>query len=276
MNECCEIGHSSAPTIAVITICYNDLNGLRKTVDSIRRQCRMPEEHIVIDGGSGDGTPYFLNEYTADYAIRTVSEPDGGIYDAMNKGASLAESDVLVFMNSGDTFTNSDTLAYVSSEIGRCDEWEWGYGCMRYRDETGKLTGQAVQLPFNQRKLELGLAFIPHQSFYIRRDLFRRLGGYSLSLGTAADQDLAIRAGRVSEPAAWTAFLSDFQTGGAHSEITRLARERIYHQIRSQTGTLVGGCKPSDLAFTYAMAIYRRTRDIAAVLRDTIRARLSR
>ena len=90
-------------TISIITINYNNSTGLRKTIQSVIAQTYNNIEYIVIDGGSTDDSKSIIEEYEKDIDF-WVSEPDGGIYPAMNKGTSHAHGDYCIYMNSGDTF----------------------------------------------------------------------------------------------------------------------------------------------------------------------------
>lgn len=99
-------------TISIITINYNNSTGLRKTIQSVIAQTYNNIEYIVIDGGSTDDSKSIIEEYEKDIDF-WVSEPDGGIYPAMNKGTSHAHGDYCIYMNSGDTFYSKDVLQKV-------------------------------------------------------------------------------------------------------------------------------------------------------------------
>jgi glycosyltransferase involved in cell wall biosynthesis len=109
----------SNPLISVITINYNDANGLEHTVASVHKQSYKPIEYIVIDGGSTDGSRSYL-ENNSELITHWVSEPDTGIYNAMNKGIAKATGMYVLFLNSGDTFYSETALAsfipYVASQ----------------------------------------------------------------------------------------------------------------------------------------------------------------
>jgi len=98
---------------SVITICYNDFEGVKSTLESVLSQTGVNFESIVIDGGSSDGTPEYLKKNDDINNLLWLSEPDSGIYNAMNKGIELASGDWLVFMNSGDKFVSANVLADV-------------------------------------------------------------------------------------------------------------------------------------------------------------------
>lgn len=99
------------PTVSVVTVCYNSLPALQKTMESVNAQRYPALEYIIVDGGSTDGTSQYLE--SASIPCRWVSERDNGIYDAMNKGVSMATGDFVIFMNAGDIFASDDVLERV-------------------------------------------------------------------------------------------------------------------------------------------------------------------
>jgi putative colanic acid biosynthesis glycosyltransferase len=103
---------------SIVTVCRNDLANFRYTESSIRSQTYPLREWIVVDGASSDGTPAHLATIHEPY-LSWMSEPDAGLYDAMNKGIALAKGDYLIFMNSGDAFFSASTLADVAARIDR-------------------------------------------------------------------------------------------------------------------------------------------------------------
>ena len=102
------------PKISVVTVVYNSEALIENTVKSIINQSYSHIEYIVVDGGSTDGTIDILNRYKKNIST-LISEPDHGIYDAMNKGIRLATGDFLVFINSGDKFSSHDILEKIFS-----------------------------------------------------------------------------------------------------------------------------------------------------------------
>ena len=103
---------NTLPLISVITVCYQAAEPLEKTILSVRQQYYQPLEFIVVDGGSTDGTRDIISRHQ-DIITRWVSEPDRGIYDAMNKGVSMATGEWVIFMNAGDTFAANDVLLRI-------------------------------------------------------------------------------------------------------------------------------------------------------------------
>ena len=121
--------------ITVITVCYNEKEQMRKTIESVCQQTYPNIEYIVIDGASTDGTANLLQEYGEYPCISIYSERDFGIYNAMNRGIARASGDYVCFMNAGDTFYNTQVLSDVAGEIGK-DRTTIYYGktCMVYPD----------------------------------------------------------------------------------------------------------------------------------------------
>jgi glycosyltransferase involved in cell wall biosynthesis len=252
----------SAPRISVITVALNDLPGIESMVRSLELQDYVDFEHVIIDGGSADGTTVWLESYVANYSINWISEKDHGIFDAMNKGASIATGDLLVFMNAGDSFSDSHVLSSIAS-IWREGDWQWAYGQMKYVDSLGEVRGFTRQFPHLQRALELGVRFAPHQATYVSRKFFQTLGGFDLSFEYACDQEFALRAGRISEPYAFDQVTAHFLEGGAHSQTTYWRRERIYHRMRIKNNILILDSILIDRAYTEWMALYREGREFA-------------
>lgn len=102
--------NANAIEISVITVTFNNLNGLKKTIESVKNQTAKIYEHIIIDGMSNDGTVNYLSSIKKDEKINYISEPDTGIYNAMNKGIALSKGSWLIFLNAGDVFCSKITL----------------------------------------------------------------------------------------------------------------------------------------------------------------------
>ncbi|SEQ18493.1 Glycosyl transferase family 2 [Neolewinella agarilytica] len=171
--------------VSVITVVYNDQAGLRKTINSVVAQGSELLEYIVIDGGSKDGTVETAEEFSANID-RFVSEPDGGIYDAMNKGLRLATGQWAIFMNAGDTFAGPDVLN------GLADKFDPAYAIVFGDVEVGNGRIKKQQGLFDKLGL---LTMICHQSLFFnlalvpREELLYRHKEYGLS----ADMELLLR-----------------------------------------------------------------------------------
>lgn len=175
-----------------ITICYNNLDGLKKTIGSLVAQQYPHWQCAIIDGNSTDGTkPYLAQVTAADSRVSAVSEPDGGIYDAMNKGIGLISSkaDYFCFLNSGDALYAADTLAALNQAIKQATVEPsiiYGDTCEVFADG-----GEVVKPANSPRALPKGM-FCHHQSMFFHR----RYAGlrYDLSYKLSGDYDYVVRA----------------------------------------------------------------------------------
>lgn len=153
--------------IAVITINYNDKLGLEKTIESVRSQTFQNFEYIIIDGGSTDGSLAVI-EKNKDKISYWKSEPDTGVYNAMNKGIKIATSDFVIFMNSGDTFFDKNVLSIVAEDL--TEDFDIYYGDNYKVKENG-----SKRLKTYPEKLTFSFFYtscINHQSTFIRKSLF--------------------------------------------------------------------------------------------------------
>ncbi len=117
---------TSPPTFSVVTICLNNRAGLQATLASVERQTERGFEHVVVDGGSTDGTRELLEQHSGWSWLRWASEPDDGIYDALNKGLRQATGRYVIFLNAGDTFCADDVLEKVAEQLGPDDDVVYG------------------------------------------------------------------------------------------------------------------------------------------------------
>jgi glycosyltransferase involved in cell wall biosynthesis len=169
---------------SVITVCRNEALNIRATCESIVSQVFRDFEWIVVDGASTDGTLDILREYAGTIDV-LISEPDSGIYDAMNRGAARATGEYLIFMNGGDCFASTAALQWAS-EAPRV---QLIYGDVYLGNADGPLETypDVVDPGYMLRKM------IPHQATFYERTLFEALGGYDESFKIAADYDLYAR-----------------------------------------------------------------------------------
>ena len=166
---------------SIITINYNNKEGLRRTIESVIHQTFRDFEFIIIDGGSTDGSIDVLKEYDSviDYWI---SEPDGGIYQGMNKGIRKASGNYLNFMNSGDCFYNKEVLQNIFDKQSICDIIVGKD--YHYNSETQQ--GFSTILPPRISMLTFYIQTLPHQSSFFKRELFKD-SLYDESLKIVAD-----------------------------------------------------------------------------------------
>ncbi len=168
------------PLVSVITVVRNDAAGLECTLKSVRSQDYPNVEYVVVDGASTDGTPDVLERCTAEIS-HWVSEPDHGIYEAMNKGVRLATGEYVCFMNAGDTFASSDVITRMFVPPPRA-ELAWG-DCIIH-SARGEEYDRARDV---LRKLHFQMT-VSHQSMFTRRAVLLERP-YDESLRIAADYD---------------------------------------------------------------------------------------
>lgn len=178
--------------ISIVTVCLNAAATVRDAVESVAAQSYPEIEHIVIDGGSTDGTLDVLKSSNGRIS-RLVSEKDQGLYDAMNKGAGLSTGEVIGFLNADDVYASDRVISKVAecfneSSIGAC------YGDLEYvaRSDTSQIQRRWTSGEFRPESFSQGWA-PPHPAFFVRREHFASSGGFDLRLRVAADNDLMMR-----------------------------------------------------------------------------------
>lgn len=177
--------------ISIITATYNSGGTVRDTIESVLTQSYKDIEYIIVDGGSKDNTLDIVNEYKSKIA-RIVSEPDRGIYDAMNKGYRMATGDVLALINSDDFFIDSMAIEKIMKCFEMNPQTDCVYADLYYvaQDDTSKIvrywkTGK--QRPFTK-------GWHPaHPTFYVKRKVYERCGMFDLEFKLAADFELMLR-----------------------------------------------------------------------------------
>lgn len=179
------------PILSVITVVYNNVTDVERTMLSVLNQTYSDIKYIVIDGLSNDGTIDIISKYK-DRIAKFISEKDEGIYDAMNKGLALSTGDYVIFMNSGDEFYDAETVAAVFASADDADIY---YGETEMIDGTGQSLGQRrhkAPKQFTWKDFNLGMS-ISHQAIYIKRSLIEP---YDRRYHLSADIDWIIRAAK--------------------------------------------------------------------------------
>jgi glycosyltransferase involved in cell wall biosynthesis len=176
--------------ISLVTVVYNAQDTIAQCIQSVISQKHPDIEHIVIDGGSTDNTVSIIKKHIKHINF-FVSEPDQGIYDAINKGIRIATGQIVGTLNADDRLADDQVLSAVA-QIFTQQDIEAVYGNLNYVNLNGKTTRkwnskQCVINSFNRGFMP------PHPTFYCRRDLFEKLGFYSLDYGSAADYELMLR-----------------------------------------------------------------------------------
>lgn len=214
---------SNPISVSLVTVCFNSVATIRETLESIRRQAYPHLEYIVVDGGSTDGTLDIIEEYRP-LISQLVSEPDNGIYDAMNKGLRLATGDVVGIVNSDDYLEDGavrlvvDVYAQSGADIicGGIHEFDAAQG---YR--------QLILPPLDAVKHLQNFLSVPHPAVFVARDTYRRIGLFDTRFPITADYHFLLRAALQGERfKIMRTPLSNFRLGGASGDFWKNIRER--------------------------------------------------
>ena len=205
------------PTVSIITVVYNAIEYIETTLCSITDQTWVALEYIIIDGGSTDGTLEIIEKYKS-RVVKLISEPDRGLYDAMNKGLREASGDYVWFINAGDTIPAVDTLERAMRIGSGADVI---YGETYLKDASGKILGTRSALTTRQlpthltyKSLRNGMV-VSHQSFIVRRSL---APFYDIDYKISSDIDWMIRCLKKSQICVNPGIiLSSFLIGGVSS-----------------------------------------------------------
>lgn len=198
------------PKLSIITIVYNNVRDIERTVCSVLNQTYGNIEYVVIDGASTDGTLDILKKYESRLS-KLITEKDKGIYDAMNKGLAIASGDYVLFMNSGDELYAPDTLEKVFSTAVDADIY---YGETEMYDENWQSLGRRrhqVPAEFTWKSFRLGMS-VSHQAIYIKRALTEP---YDLRYQLSADIDWVIKAAKKAQKIVnVNAYVAKYLVGG--------------------------------------------------------------
>jgi glycosyltransferase involved in cell wall biosynthesis len=178
--------------ISIITVTYNSCRTIADTINSVLSQTYPDIEYIVIDGASSDGTKDIVTSFGKRIS-KFISEPDNGIYDGINKGIRLATGDIVGILNSDDFFCNNTVMERVVESFME-NKIDAVIGDVQFVDmiNTSKVVRYYSSKHFKTARFRFG--FMPaHASFYVKRELFEKLGYYKTDYKIAADYELLIR-----------------------------------------------------------------------------------
>lgn len=179
--------------ISIITVCFNNAGTLGDTMNSVLAQSYPDLEYIVVDGGSTDGTVTMLREMEARFQnkMKWISEPDEGIYDAMNKGIRLATGDVIGFLNGDDYYYDAGVVADIASAFSQ-HPMDAVHGNLSYISPSREVVRTWQGSPYRPGAFQQG--WNPaHPTFYCSKKCFEQYGLFDPSIGSAADFELMLR-----------------------------------------------------------------------------------
>ncbi len=256
------VARSKPPFVSIITVVYNGGGALRSTLESAFVQAYKDYELIIIDGASTDDTIQNLVAFD-DQIDYWVSEPDRGIYDAMNKGIKAATGEWIYFLNSGDSFVSQNVLMQAA-EVLKQSNAEILAGYVRVLSK-GKVTGR---FPLNISKTnsarQLFQSRFCHQALFVRKQSYDNIGGFDLRFPTFADffacYQIVNKFGRFDHA---PIEIANFDLGGVSSDYRKSARlyrerERIFQDVgegKSPHAYFLGLCRA--YAYQYKHAILK-------------------
>ncbi len=178
--------------ISIITVCYNSEQFIKSAIDSVLDQTYNDIEYIIVDGASKDKTIDIVKSYGNKIA-KFISEPDKGIYDAMNKGIQIATGEIVAILNSDDFYANNDVIQNVANAFtNRTIDGIYGDLLVVFREDTNKIKRKYESKKFQLKSLEYGI--MPgHATIFLKRHLFEKYGLYKTDYKIAADFELLVR-----------------------------------------------------------------------------------
>jgi Glycosyltransferases involved in cell wall biogenesis len=178
--------------VSIITVVYNGKNTIEDCIKSAANQTYSNIEHIIIDGGSTDGTLGVIKRYE-DKIAYWVSEPDNGLYEAMNKGLRSATGDIIGILNSDDMYADNSAIESVVRTITE-NNVDSCYGDLVYvdRDDTAKIKRQWKAGEYKKEKFKNGW-MPPHPTFFCKKTVYEKYGLLNLDFPLAADYELMLR-----------------------------------------------------------------------------------
>ncbi len=181
--------------ISIITVSFNAASTISQTIESVLSQKEEDIEYVIVDGDSKDGTKEIIKKYAVlDPRIKWISEPDKGLYDAMNKGIRLASGEVVGIINADDFFTNQMVVSDIKAAFLHDDKLDAVYGDVQFVSESDlkKIVRKYSSSIFKPALFRWG--FMPaHPTFYCKRACFEKFGYYRTNFKIAADYELLMR-----------------------------------------------------------------------------------
>jgi len=178
--------------VSIITVCFNIAETIEDTIKSVLSQDYKNIEYIIVDGGSTDGTLDIINRYKNKIA-KVISEPDNGIYDAMNKGLKSSTGDIIATLNGDDMYAEKTTVSQMAEFIQN-NALDAAYGDLVYIDRRDTRHVKRFWQPGRYKKGAFCHGWvIPHPTFFCRKEIFEKFGYFNDNLQIAADFELMLR-----------------------------------------------------------------------------------
>jgi glycosyltransferase involved in cell wall biosynthesis len=179
-------------TVSIVTVCYNSMKTIEDTLTSVHGQTYPHIQHILVDGNSSDGTQDRIQRYAeaATYPVKWISEPDQGIYDALNKGITMADGEIIGILHSDDLLANPTVIERIVEQFEQ-DGSDGIYGDLAFVDKDNIRQVKRLWIA-GQGRFALGWS-IPHQTLYLKREVYQSFGLYLTHMSNAADNEFILR-----------------------------------------------------------------------------------
>jgi glycosyltransferase involved in cell wall biosynthesis len=178
--------------VSIITVCYNSVFTIKETLLSVAAQTHQDLEHIIVDGDSKDGTQEVVKKYSGRIA-KFISEPDRGIYDAMNKGLDLSKGDIIGFLNADDIYNNNYVLERVSKVFER-DNFDAVIGDVEFRNPMRLSKPLRRYRSYRFRPERIAWGWMPaHPALFLKYSVYERFGKFRTDYRIAGDFEMVAR-----------------------------------------------------------------------------------
>ena len=232
--------------VSIVTVCYNSERTLNNCLRSVADQLHQDVEHIIIDACSDDNTVSIIENYKSEskHQVKFISERDGGIYDAMNKGIKLSSGEIIGFLNSDDVYQDEFTLQYIdnlfdSNTMAVC-------GATVFINDANEV--RRVWKPSSPRWYNFTIGWsLPHPSLFVRREVFQQIGFFDLGFTRCADYDWIIRmmkAVKISELSTTSKIVARMRIGGVTNRgvLSKLEKTKQLFLARSHNFSYFSAC----------------------------------
>ncbi len=233
---------NGTPRISVVTVTFNCVGTVSDCMDSVASQSWVRREHVVIDGASSDGTAALLESRRAQLDA-FVSEPDGGIYDALNKGIARTTGEIVGILHADDVYAGQGVLERVARAF-EDSEVDAVYGDLEYvqKEDVTRIVRRWRSCSFDSRKLSWGW-MPPHPALFVRREWYERIGPFDSSYKIAADYDFILRL--FSHAELHAVYIPDvlvkMRLGGASNRTIRNIVQKSREDLRALHQNRIGG-----------------------------------
>lgn len=228
--------------VSIITATYNSAHGIEQCIKSVFEQTYKNIEYIVIDNCSKDGTLDIVKNYSEEIS-RIISEPDKGIFDALNKGIQIASGDIIGFLHADDFYADNTVIEKVVEKFV-ASESDSVYGDLQYvaKNNVNKVIRNWKAGEFTQKKLLHGW-MPPHPTFFVKRDVYRKHGLFNLNYKIASDYELMLRfLGKYNISTSYLDMvLVKMRTGGTSNRNIKNIIKKSTEDLRAMKENNIGG-----------------------------------